>query len=182
VSVPVLVGQAPARTSQGRGAFRGPASDRLARLLGVSTAALRASVEPRNLLDYWPGPVAAGCSGDAFPMAEGRAAAERLAPTLAGRRVLLAGRAVAWCFAGGAVGLAGPRLGLFEWAEHECGFAACIVPHPSGASRWWNDPANRELARRELLAILGLEPEQTTMCAMSAHDGGSHNGERRRST
>ena len=58
-----------------------------------------------------------------------------------GRQVLLAGRGVAGAF--------GVDLPFFLWAE-ERGMMVAVVPHPSGVSRWWNDPANERRARRFL--------------------------------
>lgn len=62
-----------------------------------------------------------------------REAARNLSGMLWGRRVLLLGGRVATAF--------GVHTELFEWTTSP-GFAAAVVPHPSGLSRWWNDPAN----------------------------------------
>lgn len=161
---PVLIGQAPARTSEGRGAFRGPSGERLARILGVSIEALLGAVDARNLLDHYPGAHETATSGDAFPLDEARAAAAAMLPDLHNRRVLLAGRGVAVCFADGSPRLR-HTLPMFEWAEHDAGFSACIIPHPSGTSRFWNDPTRRRAAAESLLSILGLTPAQKDLFA-----------------
>ena len=152
---PMLVGQAPARTTEGRGAFEGPSGVRLAGMLGVTLRELLGAADRVNLLDHYPGAHPTAPSGDAFPVDEGRVAAAALMPGLAGRDVLLAGRAVASCFR-----VAAP---YFEWREHEAGFSACVIPHPSGASRYWNDPTRRRFACARLLGILGLVPAQKEM-------------------
>lgn len=160
---PVLIGQAPARTTEGREAFDGPSGERLAGILGVHLRDLLASVDRVNLLDHYPGAHPTSSSGDAFPLAEARAAARAMAPMLAGRRVLLAGRGVAVCFAEGSRRLRTHVLPMFEWVEHDAGFCCCIIPHPSGASRFWNDPTRRRAAVESLLPILGLTPAQEEM-------------------
>jgi len=41
------------------------------------------------------------------------------------------------------------RRPLFRWLdEFGDGALVAVAPHPSGVSRWWNDPANLRRARR----------------------------------
>ena len=65
-------------------------------------------------------------------------AAENLRPILRGRRVIALGRRVAKA-------LKFPQETLGWSLQPEC--IAATVPHPSGLSRWWNDPENESAAR-----------------------------------
>jgi chorismate mutase len=138
-----LIGQAPSRSAGSRRAFDGRSGRRLALFLGVDPSMLPRLARLRNLLPAWPGP-ASGAKGDAFPSAAARSAAGSM--RLRGT-VLLAGRGVARAI--------GVRAPFFEWVELR-GCRAAVIPHPSGVSRWWNDPRNAARARRFLRrAIIG---------------------------
>lgn len=139
------MGQAPSRAS-GPVAFDGRSGRRVAELCGAPELPFRAV----NLVERWPGPSRGG-KGDAFPMDQARRGALRVARLIARERparVLLAGRRVAEAF-----GWRGAPL--LAWAEAEvlvggrpvAEVAAAVIPHPSGVSRWWNDPANEGAAR-----------------------------------
>lgn len=80
-----------------------------------------------NLLRRWPGDQG---KGDAFPIARARRAAGKFKPAGV---VLLAGKRVAEAF--------GERRAYFEWFDLR-GARAAVIPHPSGISHWWNEPAN----------------------------------------
>lgn len=106
-----------------------------------------------NLLNEWPGHAR---RGSAFPMDEGRAAAERFEEVLdivKPELVLLTGRRVAAAF------------GLHMHHRGQDYFEACtvherratVVPHPSGVNRWWNELINRERAR-DFLEELACRP------------------------
>jgi hypothetical protein len=134
---PAIVGEAPSmRTSR---PFAGASGIRLAQLAGVSLDELRARYRLVNVLRHWPGPNPCG-KGSAFPLSDARprAGAIRLPPGS-----LLCGRRVARAF--GRAGLA-----FFEWDD--CGVA--VIPHPSGISRWWNEPSHVDEARRFLEGAL----------------------------
>lgn len=135
---PVLIGEAPARTTVGRPPFHGRSAARLARLAGVDD--LRDAFELANLLDRWPGPERG--KGSAFPLALARESAAELAPRLRGRRAIFVGRRVATAFR--------VRLPYLTWrAVVAAGVPtmAAVLPHPSGVNHFWNDPASVELAR-----------------------------------
>lgn len=105
-----------------------------------------------NLLAEYPGPARSG-KGDAFPRSRAAAGARRLAPSLAGRRAVLLGRAVA-----GAFRLPGD-VPFLTWVEAEVRgvrISVAVVPHPSGVNTWWNDAGNRRCARRFLRGALGV--------------------------
>ncbi len=62
---------------------------------------------------------------------------ENLLPVLRGRRVIALGRSVS-----DALGIG---EGWFRWSLRG-GFVGASIPHPSGLSRWWNDPRNVDSA------------------------------------
>jgi len=137
----LLVGQAPCGQRP-----RAPAlcpstrsGRRLAELAGVGS--VREIADAVNLLRRFPG--SAGPKGDLFPIEEARRAARRLAGRMRARRAtLLLGGNVARAF-----GVGGTDF--LEWTEVR-GARACVFPHPSGISHWWNDPRNVRRARRFL--------------------------------
>jgi len=71
--------------------------------------------------------------GDAFDGAAARCAAGQVKA----RPAILLGGNVGRAF------LLPPGQPLFRWRG-----GLCLAPHPSGVSRWWNDPANVRRARR----------------------------------
>lgn len=139
---PTLVGEAPA-PRRNRAALDGPAGDRLARHAGMADRdELLGSFDAVNLLGRWPGCAGKGSAWDA---ARARRAARR--KPLRGVCVLLGGRVAA------AYGLDG--LGWGWWLRTPRALV-CVVPHPSGVNRLYNDPPMRELAGRVLAEALAL--------------------------
>ncbi len=108
-----------------------------------------------NLLGDWPG--AAG-KGDAFPMREAKARASRM--RLRGT-VLFCGRGVASAF--------GVDEPYFEWFPLR-GSRVAIIPHPSGISHWWSDPANVARAGAFLSGLLGGSPCGNEHCRYSVYE------------
>lgn len=139
----LVVGEAPSRTSTAP--LDGPSGRRLAALAGVPFEELPARFELTNLLDRWPG--RGSGPGAAFPRAEARAAAASM--EIEGRRVVLLGKRVASAF--GVVG------DLLDVVEHR-GAEVLVLPHPSGASRWWNSPDGRARAEAALRSFVGDRP------------------------
>jgi uracil-DNA glycosylase len=137
----LFVGQAPGpRSGASTRPFEGSYSGRrLASLLELSNEDMLARHDFVNLLDEFPGKNDSNHPrGDAFPLRKAREAARRIAPTFAGRAVVLLGRNVVDAFE--------LEIDWFEWRpELESLVAAC--PHPSGVSHWWNSPLNVERAR-----------------------------------
>lgn len=133
---PLLVGEAPARGTEGLPPFSGRSGAFLARVAGFDVAA---RFECVNLLDRWPGPQG---KGSAFPLAEARAAALEL--DVGGRTVILAGWRVAHAWPDRA-----PRAYLVA-VDGAHGGPLAVLPHPSGVCRWWNDAWRRDAARRFL--------------------------------
>ncbi len=142
----LIVGQAPAKSGGEAQAFRGSRSgERLASLLGIDEAEIGIAVETRNLLAEYPGSPG---HGDHFDMGRARVQAGRMSGELARfRRVVLCGRKVLEAFVLG-------DMEALEWRK-AYGTTIGYLPHPSGVSRWWNDPRNRERAR-EFAAELDL--------------------------
>lgn len=132
---PLMIGQAPGRADGEP--CRGPAFARLAQVAGVEEAAFFDAFERTNLLSEYPGRAA---KGDLFPRRLAERAAERMAPRLRGRVVVLMGRNVAWAFGVDDLHYLTWYVGRGGWAR----FAVC--PHPSGVNRWWNDEGNRDRA------------------------------------
>jgi uracil-DNA glycosylase len=136
-----IVGQAPGRWGDPRRPLGGRCGIRLARAAGLgSVAELRARARLVNLLGSYPGKSG---KGDAFPMVEAIGAAQRMRPC---GIVLLAGKAVGRAF--------GIDSEFFEWRRRG-GTRYAVIPHPSGVSRWWNDPRNVEVATRFLRGVFG---------------------------
>lgn len=127
---PAIVGEAPSmRTSR---PFAGASGRRLAELADASLDDLRGRFRLVNLLAHWPGPNPHG-KGAAW---NARAARDRAATVRLPPGSLLCGRRVARAFGRSS-------QPFFEWVG-----GVAVIPHPSGVSRWWNDPGNYELARR----------------------------------
>jgi uracil-DNA glycosylase len=132
---PLIVGQAPSKDS--RFPLVGPSGDRLSRILGRP---IGEAADVANLLGWWPGGEG---KDDEFPLAAATVAASHLlASDLQHRRLVLLGLQVARAFGVGC-------LAYFEW--HRLGWhVVAAYPHPSGVSRWWNDPSHRRAAREWL--------------------------------
>lgn len=139
----VIVGQAP--SSKSCRPLDGASGRRIAALAGLGgVGELRSRARLLNLVRRFPGKAG---KGDAFPLVEARAAAAKIRIPR-GSTVVLLGRGVASAF-----GFA-PSASFFRESSRR-GSRVFVAPHPSGISRWWNDPANVERARafwREVLA------------------------------
>jgi hypothetical protein len=149
-SRPLLIGQAPAKYSEGHPALCGHTGMHLSALSGLSFREFMLRVETRNVLDRFPGSAE---HGDLFPMREAREAAALLFPLLDGRRVVFVGANVAAAF-----GI--KRYGFLDWQVLGFGNAAectgAVIPHPSLVNRWWNEERNRVAAAyfmRDLLDV-----------------------------
>lgn len=143
---PLIIGQAPSRSSDPSEPLSGRSGCRLADLCGLDVATFLATFERANLLDHYPG---AKLKGDEFvTTAEARTLAAGVRPRLRGRTVVVLGLVNAAGF-----GLTQPA---FQFAPHWEGLFA-FSPHPSSVSRWWNDPAN-EARARAFWSALAREP------------------------
>lgn len=148
----VFVGQAPSRSTRGLPPLSGRSGRRLASLLGVDESELRRRYVLVNLLDGWPGK---GDSdhpqGDRFPMSAARTAARKMIPKLVGCRVVMCGKNVRDAFGLGRefFEISDARLSIGDKM-----FEYCVIPHPSGVSRFWNDPENVDKVRRFLRSFV----------------------------
>lgn len=141
---PLLIGEAPSRTSDPKKPFHGASGTYLAKLAGLSgVIQLSYEFRLRNILQRWPGIGNAGEKGSRFPIAKAKRVARKI--PLEGI-VILAGRRVAKAF-----GLDhAPYFTFFERGEA----IVAVIPHPSGANRFWNDPENRVIAAKFLRGVL----------------------------
>lgn len=135
----ILVGQAPSRSGSSRRPLEGPALRRLARWSGIPYSWMVDRTKRINLVGYFPGRTAGG--GDRFPLSEARSNFRRYVPYLEGRTVVALGKAVATVMS--LADLPPYRWTIPKWSTST---VAAWCPHPSGASRFWNDPRNREIA------------------------------------
>lgn len=148
---PLLVGQAPGRTSRpDRPLIGGRAGALLIELSSVG--GLKGYVrafDRRNVLDAWPG--RNGAKGDLFPLVDARASVAAMIPDLGGRRVIMLGRAVSSAFDL-------RYLSWFEWHDDPRGFRVAPFPHPSPVNKFWNSPTNRDRGRVFFRQLLEQEP------------------------
>ena len=149
----LIIGQAPAMNTEGKAAFSGKSGPKFAELLGVEHLRLWDTFDVVNLIDYYPGkPKDKTKRGDAFPMREAKYAAEGMRKLMNERAVVMVGRNVARAFKV-------HTLDFFDWfvdaaGYGDCGFFRyCVVPHPSGISRYWNDPERVERAKLFMRSI-----------------------------
>jgi len=144
LTLPLIIGQAPAKGNNGKPPFAGKSGARLARLAGLGETGdvLPEHFELVNLNRLWPGKKG---KGDDFDMVEARSKAAdlkiELQTTAESRFVLLMGRKV-----GDAFGWDLEYLEPNIWHNH----IFILFPHPSGANHWWNDPENVVAARAML--------------------------------
>lgn len=147
---PLLVGQAPARSGDGR-PFTGASGRRLCSLLEIeSYDDLAHLLDMTNLIPQIQ-PKIKGKKGDSFDRALAKRAAIRIYTQCVeeGRdRVILAGKGVAAAFL--------PQQQAINYFQRylTVSIRICVIPHPSGVNLFWNDPANVEKASRFLRAIV----------------------------
>lgn len=142
----MLVGQAPAAAARSRGKpFSGQAGRVLFRWLaqaGFSEDEFRASCYFTAITKCYPGP--ARGQGDRVPTARERALCrpflERELALIRPKLVLTVGRVSTAYFLGNHIAFTAAIGQAFE----RDGRIILPLPHPSGVSRWTNDPHNRE--------------------------------------
>lgn len=139
-----LIGEAPRR--RGQEPFEGRSGDRLRKLVG---AECYDQLQKANLFQT-PQPRAG--RGWSFNLARAREAVVDF--DLPRGVLLLAGKRLAAAF-----GIDPDHVYFVPWSLR--GRPAFVVPHPSGTSRWWNDPMARARAvrffRRTVVAAQGDE-------------------------
>ena len=130
---PYVIGEAPGRRNGGlplEGARR-----RIGALIGLTAEDMAEMFHWENLLDAWPGYGPNG--GSKFPMSDARARASYLFYEKHREHpFILLGKRVAAAFG------VPTNQPWFVWRAD-----VAVCPHPSGLSRWWNDPENVESCR-----------------------------------
>lgn len=149
---PILVGQAPARSGDGR-PFTGQTGRMLQSLLRFdSYEQLSECFDMYNLLPRKMQKPAER-RGDEFPMPEARRGAIRLRNGVIkdGNEVILCGNKVSEAFHPSLVArpLLRPTLMRESWGW----WTAYRFPHPSGLNHFWNYSGNRERAARFLIDL-----------------------------
>lgn len=141
------------------------AGRRLLELTGMDPRDFEKRFQRLNLLQTWPG---RHRRDDKFPMQQAKAAAAAARPLLVllGRPVVLLGRPVASCFGLGAAP-------WHEWLELPGGSLWAVAPHPSGRSRWYNDPIRKRAAERFWKDLSGVEERKNIAQKSIAFDGSS---------
>ncbi len=160
----MLVGQAPAAASRSRGKpFSGQAGRTLFRWLaqaGFSEDEFRACCYFTAITKCYPGP--ARGQGDRVPTARERALCrpflERELALIRPKLILTVGRLATAHFLGDDIPLTEAIGRSFE----RNGRIILPLPHPSGVSRWTNDPRNRE----RLAQALSLLERYRKQCAL----------------
>jgi uracil DNA glycosylase superfamily protein len=157
----LLIGEAPGKSGRPMApALEGRAGRRLARLMGVSEEIYLRITDRVNLLPRWTG----ARDDTPWPAAQARRAAVRMIRSqLLDQRagVVLLGRRVAAAFGvepdlpWATPAFVRPALDRDLRACQDLGLLtswivalerAYVMPHPSGASRWWNSRRNRQYA------------------------------------
>jgi len=144
----LLITQAPARKGTRADPLTGATGKRLAALVGMDLSAFAAMFERAYLVPDWSGPERQPPSLELL-----NAGADKLRPTLAGRRVLMIGTRVAERF----FMFRPEHYDWFQWSEAEPGFEFAVVPHQlgggGGVSNWWNDEGNVRRAQEFVRGI-----------------------------
>ena len=165
---PLIIGEAPGRGKDAVGGMfplSGAVGVRLTQLAGLEEQALqdqpgtsryghyywtlRKYFDLDNLLDYWPG---SSGKGSAFPPKEAYGAVINRRDEWQGRTIVLLGRRLLSAF--------GLGIPFYTWDTSEGAEELGIdppfwhwlvgIPHPSGLTRNYNDPAERERAGKVL--------------------------------
>ena len=137
----IIVGEAPGPRTDPSEPLNGYTGHRMASLMQLDHGEFLQRFERINLLDE---PKEEG----KFDLARAKAKADDVREGWQGRQVVLLGRLVALSF--------GLRPDTYEWFEPmelSPSFLAAVCPHPSGVSRWWNEPENTARAREFMLAL-----------------------------
>lgn len=143
----------PSRTASGR---------RLRELSGLSVPAFLAAFERTNVLERSLEPE------EPWPAAEARRRGLAALRFLGGRVVVMLGDRAATALLGRRTGGA-PRLVWGRYPSLDGGtWRGVVLPHPSGRSRWWNDPARRERAAAVLREAVAGRLERSTLAASAA--------------
>lgn len=152
---PLILGEAPGRGKDFVGGmfplsgavgkrlvqFAGLEEEALQDRLGTSTYGhyywkLRQNFDCANLLQRWPGQSG---KGSAFPLDLAYEVAWSRLDEWKGRVIILLGKRLAQAFFQDHVKNV-PYFQWFEWEDEQT--LICVIPHPSGINRQYNDPGN----------------------------------------
>lgn len=138
---PLIIGQAPGPNTDPREPLSGRCGARLADLCGLSVPEFMMLFDRINLIYRFPGKAG---KGDHFPIhvARRRAIWMMMQGRLSQGPVILLGQKVADVFRF----RCDPVMTMIKSPVAPHGMA--MFPHPSGVSRWWNEPRNVADARR----------------------------------
>jgi uracil-DNA glycosylase len=138
----LIVGQGPSKGGEGTKPLDGPGTgDKLAELAGLPREEMLSRCTAVNLLSKWYGK---NGHGDKFPSAEAKKQAEKLRNAWKDfDRIVLLGWNVASAFH-----IKGSKEECLRWTTDKDGHVVAVVPHPSGASRWYNEPKNTSAAEK----------------------------------
>ena len=133
---PLVVGEAPSRTSDPADPITGRCGAKIAALAGLTVDEFADRFERANLLDAYPGKLD-GSKGTLWDPISAKKRADEIVGERFGasRYVVLLGRRVATAFGVG-------RVDYMEETAAIRGAAVVVLPHPSGINRWYNDARN----------------------------------------
>lgn len=142
----VIVGQQPSRPEDEGTVLPvrpGSSGSRLIQMMGVTEEAFRKNFDLINVSPRYD-PDGFSCGGHSF-IPE----AMNIRPLLVGRRVVLLGSAVATAFQ-----IERSRYEWCQWFDHpkwdDHHGVFCVIPHPSGMNRVYNDPFMFGLVKSQL--------------------------------
>jgi uracil-DNA glycosylase len=162
-----IIGQAASRENQGMQALSGRSGRRIAEWAQIDQ--VWDLFHTMNLIREYPGRKEDGKAGDNFSMERAHRKAMVLLDRICSKKMqnetllVLLGANV-----GRAFNLPIHELSWYQHVTHPTGVHMVVVPHPSGANRIWNDPANVDEAKlfwRTLALGLSFAPYQ-----MRAHN------------
>lgn len=152
----VFVGQQPSSyEDEGKVLPVRPGSSgfRLIKMMSIDESSFRRNFDAVNLSPFY--------DPDGFSPEYHYNSANNLLSLLEGRRIILLGPAVAQCF-----GIDRSRYQFCQFFDHpekhDFHGLFCVIPHPSGANRLYNDPSMYEMVSNTLKMLwqISLEPER----------------------
>ena len=141
---PVIIGQMPSCHEDEGIALpvrSGSSGHRLCQLMEVNETTLRRDFVLMN--------VSARYDPDGFSPEYHKTEVKNFLPLLSGRKVIMLGPAVAAAF-----GISRDEYSFGEWFDHaEEHMLICVIPHPSGLNRLYNDPEMQRIVSSLLKAL-----------------------------
>lgn len=122
-------------------------ANRLLEFSGMRHAEFLETFDRTNVLEFWPGKTRRARAGDRWVADVARRRVEQRAHEWQGRALILLGRRVAGAFRLPATLPWFEAVRLVTGPGDLGGTTAVVVPHTSGANRWFNDVKNIETFR-----------------------------------